>query len=260
MPVMSCPSCRAELDLDATDLGHRVECPACRKQFVAEVAPPVSPPTTPRVDPDEQVGRCDRCSREVAVLADDLGHNVECPWCRAVFIPPRRPESSRRKDNTKLPRYDDEEYETERWRRQRYDEDDEDDDSRSYLIKYAKRECEAPGTGLQVVGWLGIVCAPFQLLQLALPAAPGGQPGWFPYIIGSAVVYQVVMSILQIMGGGMMKQAKSWGLSLTACITALLSGPCFLGLIFGIMGIVKLSNRQVRRGFRMNASQYDQEA
>lgn len=35
MPVVACPNCRAELDLDPDDIGHRVECPGCLTQFVA---------------------------------------------------------------------------------------------------------------------------------------------------------------------------------------------------------------------------------
>jgi hypothetical protein len=34
MPVVSCQQCRADLDLDAADVGHLVECPACLFKFV----------------------------------------------------------------------------------------------------------------------------------------------------------------------------------------------------------------------------------
>ncbi len=46
MPVVACPNCRAELDLDPDDIGHRVECPGCLTQFVAtrKVEKPPEPP------------------------------------------------------------------------------------------------------------------------------------------------------------------------------------------------------------------------
>jgi hypothetical protein len=54
VPVVACPSCRAELDLDPDDLGHRVECPGCLTQFVANrrTEPPPVPPPAPTVEPD----------------------------------------------------------------------------------------------------------------------------------------------------------------------------------------------------------------
>ena len=50
MPVVLCPNCRAELDLDADDAGHRVECPACLAAFTAELPPP-PPADPPPADP-----------------------------------------------------------------------------------------------------------------------------------------------------------------------------------------------------------------
>jgi hypothetical protein len=43
MFVARCPKCASELDVDAADRGHRVACPACRVEFLAEPPPP--PPT-----------------------------------------------------------------------------------------------------------------------------------------------------------------------------------------------------------------------
>ncbi len=54
MPVVTCPNCRVELDLEPEDVGHRVECPACLGAFTAEVPPPPpSPPPPPPPPPLE---------------------------------------------------------------------------------------------------------------------------------------------------------------------------------------------------------------
>jgi hypothetical protein len=47
MPMTTCPHCRAELEIDPADLGHRVECPACRAAFVAD-----QPVRLPTAEPD----------------------------------------------------------------------------------------------------------------------------------------------------------------------------------------------------------------
>lgn len=247
MPVVSCPSCRGELDLDAADLGHRVECPLCRGTFTAD-KPAAPPPAARAPDPpagDERVVRCRHCDGKVTVLTADLGHEMECPLCDRPFVARGEGESGWR------PRYDDRDD-----RRSRYDDDDEWDDDRD-LIEYAKRECSAAGTGLQVVGWLGLVMSPLQLLQMVMVGNGPADEAWLVGLFLGAFLFIVVLSILQIVGGRHMKQAKSWGLCLAACISGLLSGPFCLGLVFGIMGIVKLSNQRVKRGFQLNNPHYD---
>lgn len=54
MPVVVCPHCRTELDLDAEDVGRLVECPACDKQFTADPPPAVEdePPWRKTADPE----------------------------------------------------------------------------------------------------------------------------------------------------------------------------------------------------------------
>lgn len=47
MPVAVCPHCRAELDLDAEDVGALVECPACNRTFTADPPPPTPPADVP---------------------------------------------------------------------------------------------------------------------------------------------------------------------------------------------------------------------
>lgn len=244
MPVVSCPSCRGELDLDAADLGYRVECPLCRGTFIAEGNKPAAPPASRAPDPvgNEQVVHCRHCDGKVSVLAADLGYEMECPLCGRGFVARGEREGGWR------PRHDDRDD-----RRSRFDDDEWDDDRD--LIEFAKRECSAAGTGLQVVGWLGGIFSLILLPIQIFAAIDDGTEAWaIPLFVG-LFLFQAVMSILQIVGGRHMKQAKSWGLCLTACISALLSG-C-IGLVFGIMGIVKLSNQRVKRGFQLNNPNYD---
>ncbi len=51
MPVVACPNCRAELELDPDDIGHRVECPGCLTHFVA-TRPAEKPPAPPPLPDD----------------------------------------------------------------------------------------------------------------------------------------------------------------------------------------------------------------
>jgi ribosomal protein S27AE len=170
---------------------------------------------------------------------------MECPRCGRGFVAGGEKSYSRRYDDRddyrprNRPRYADE------W------EDDRD------LVEFAKRECSAAGTGLQVVGWLGLVMSPLQLLQMFMMGPGPAEAAWLVGLFLGVFLFIVVLSILQIVGGRQMKQAKSWGLCLAACISGLLSGPFCLGLVFGIMGIVKLSNQRVKRGFQLNNPNYD---
>lgn len=81
MPVVVCPNCRVELDLDPDDIGHRLECPACLATFLArlpektEDAPPPAPvhapEPTPTPTPTPTYTVTDE-PEQVIVPADDL--------------------------------------------------------------------------------------------------------------------------------------------------------------------------------------------
>lgn len=251
MPVVSCPNCRGELDLDPADLGHRVECPLCRGTFTADR--PVTPPPAARApDPpagDERVVRCRHCDGRVTVSTADLGHEMECPLCDRPFVARGEGESGWR------PRYDD------RGDRRRSRYADEWDDDRD-LVEFAKRECNAAGIGLMVTGWIGLALSPLLILFVVMDAGGGKDEAVLIAVFGGFFLFQVVVSILQIVGGRQMRHAKSWGLGMTACISGLgsflLCGVLgVLGLVFGIIGIVKLNNQRVKRGFQLNNPHYD---
>jgi uncharacterized protein YbaR (Trm112 family) len=257
MPVVSCPNCRGELDLDAADLGHRVECPLCRGTFTATAEQP--PPAASRA-PDspadgEQVVRCRRCDGQVTVSTADLGQEVTCPLCNRWFV--AREEGEGRW----LPRYDGGGRDRDDRPRRRSRYADEWDDDRD-LVEFAKRECNAAGIGLMVTGWIGLALSPLLILVVVLDAGGGKDEAVLIAVFGGFFLFQVVVSILQIVGGRQMRHAKSWGLGMTACISGLgsflLCGVLgVLGLVFGIIGIVKLNNQRVKRGFQLNNPHYD---
>ncbi len=73
MPVVSCQQCRADLDLDAADVGHLVECPACLFKFVVRYGTaeerdltPANPEPTP-VNPDREGGGANHDTPSLAV-------------------------------------------------------------------------------------------------------------------------------------------------------------------------------------------------
>lgn len=78
MPVVVCPNCRVELDLDPDDIGHRLECPACLATFLArlpektpEAPPPLAPEPAPEPPPEPNYPVTDE-PEQVIVPADDL--------------------------------------------------------------------------------------------------------------------------------------------------------------------------------------------
>lgn len=243
-------------------------------------------------DDGTKVVTCPECNGKVGVLEADLGHDMRCPLCDKVFtatlggLPPqarRRDDSDepswRRSRSGDLPRYDDDRYD--RPRRSRYDDEDEydrprrrrrsryDDDSPDELVANAKRECAASGVGMIIIACWGFV---FGLLGIALYAAiiggafpvgggpaGGGMPEWQMYFNMAVCVLQLFTSGFLLYGGLQMRQAKQYGLCMVALIISMVpyfSPCCILGLIFGIMGLVKLSDTRVKRGFDANKPDY----
>jgi hypothetical protein len=73
-------------------------------------------------------------------------------------------------------------------------------------------------------------------------------------------VYSILMGGFLVYAGIQMREAKQYALSMIACVVALIPGVspcCLLGLIFGIMGISKLNEARVKRGFEANRTGYD---
>lgn len=257
-------------------------------------APPLPPPPPPPpvVDDGTTVVTCPECNGKVGVLEEDLGHDMRCPLCDKVFtataggLPPR---ASRRDDDDGpswrqsrsggggLPRYDDDRYDR---RRSRYDDDEYDrprrrrsrydDDSPDELIAHAKRECSASSVGLIIIacwgffGGLLVIVLYAAMLGGAFPNPNGGpgaggmSEGEMFFNLGQGLL-QLFVSAFPMYAGLQMRQAKQYGMCMIACVIAMVpvfSPCCLLGLIFGIMGIVKLNETRVKRGFDANKPDY----
>ncbi len=280
MPVATCPHCRTELDLDAADFGYRVQCPACQSAFTPEepARPEPPPPTLPSdtADDDTKVVTCPECNGKVSVLDADLGHDMRCPLCDKVFtatlaaLPPR---ATRRDDDDddrprrrRRARSDDDEYDRPRRRRSRYD-----DDSPGELISYAKRECSAPGVGLIIIACWGFLNGLFSLVFYgAILGGAVGNGGGFWAAFANVPEWQLWLNMgiglshlftsgFLLYAGTQIRQAKQSGVCLIACTICMIpyfSPCCLLGLIFGIIGLVKLNEPRVRRGFDANRPDY----
>ncbi len=283
MPVTRCPHCSRELEIDDADFGYRVQCPACQSAFTPEEpAPPPPPPLTPPPPPPQsdtdddgtKVVTCPECNGKVGVLEADLGHDMRCPLCDKVFtatlggLPPRAPRRdddedpswrrSRSGDSRRSSRYDDkDEYDRPRRRRSRYD-----DDSPGELVANAKRECSASGIGIIIIGVITILTG---LLRFGIGVvgagvgAGAGDEGVMMVINLAYGVYSLVVGAFWVYAGIQLKEAKMYGLCMVGCVMALIPGVspcCILGLIFGIMGIVKLNDSRVKRGFDANKPDY----
>ena len=270
MPLVACPNCQSESEVDAADLGFKVECPSCHRVFSAKSndVPPPPPPkaTLEPTGPKEVI--CQHCDGAISVNEEDLGHPIECPLCSKVFVA-RGAGSS----YVGASKYDDDDYRPRRKRRRsRYRDDDEDDDD---PVGHAIREVNASAVGIIVCGWISVVICVVRLvfvvfaIGVLMPGGPGGFGAGGGAGVGSEIqlVIAIVSNIMGVFYGGFaifagsqMRKAKNYGLSMTICIISLvpvLNPCCILGLIFGIMGLVKLNETRVKKGFQMNRPGFD---
>jgi len=208
----------------------------------------------------------------VTVAAEDLGHTLRCPLCARRFFAPRDADAEpaaeppwrsaagpplRASDynNYRRGRYDD--YNDRVRRRRSWPYRDHDDHPRE-LVRYAKVECASPGTGLIVVGVLTILMGLWQTVSSFQMFDDFTDSG--PYLSLGYAVYSILTGGFWIFAGIQMKDAKLYGLSMVACVTVIIPGVspcCVLGLIFGIMGITKLNDPRVKRGFQANRPGFD---
>ena len=251
MPVAVCPHCTAELDLDADDLGQLVECPACQKQFTAGPPPaPEPPPPEPPPPADTRVIVCPECREPVTVAVEDLGHSLRCPLCARQFH-----------TNPPLTPADD----TPPWRaadvppgRQREWPYIVRTDTPKALVRDAKTECTAAATGLIIVGAMTVLVGLVRAGSTLWMVGEFDEPGTYLWL--GYGLYSVLVGGFWVYAGLQFKEAKQYGLCLVACVTVLIPGVspcCVLGLIFGIMGLVKLNDSRVKKGFQANRPGYD---
>ena len=96
----SCPGCEAVFNVSDDKAGKTGKCPKCSSQFTIPAAPggaasaPVpaqAPPPPPPAPPPGaggaavEIAPCPKCGARLSVEAGDVGLDVECPTCRAVY-------------------------------------------------------------------------------------------------------------------------------------------------------------------------------
>ncbi len=213
------------------------------------------------------VSRCPRCDTQVQVDDRDLGYDVECPNCRAVFEarplngPPARRQVDRRpdeegEDDRPRRRYeeddDDEDYDRPRRRRRNYSDDPEE------LIDEAKRAVFMPGLftvlvcvlgmGYQLVDMIAALAMP-QLLKNN-PLMRGANIPLEVYVL--LRVLAIIWEAVILAGASAMMRLRSYRFARVAMVLRVVPflGCCFvLGAAFGIWGLVALNRPEVKEGF-----------
>lgn len=134
MIQFACPGCSHVFSVADEKAGKTGKCPKCSAQFVIpELETPQagsSPPPIPQSsDPATvEINPCPSCQAKLTVAVSDLGLDVECPYCKAVYKAKKagavatteeRP-SRRRRDED-----DDDDDDRPRRKRENYDDDDD---------------------------------------------------------------------------------------------------------------------------------------
>lgn len=114
----------------------------------------------------------------------------------------------------------------------------------------------APAIGLMVAGGLSaafMIC--FMLFVAVAGVAAVADPEMAEALPGVGVlvavsVVKLLLDILTIIAGNQMRQLRSWTLSMSGAVVALLPCfCCFLGLPMGIWAIIVLIDQDVKRSF-----------
>ena len=111
----ACPGCESVFTVGDEKAGKTGKCPKCEARFQIPEAedgpttaperpkpPRVPPPSPVNADPSEavEIQPCPGCNARLSVTRADLGADVECPYCQAVYqavdsaAPAPRPSSS----------------------------------------------------------------------------------------------------------------------------------------------------------------------
>jgi hypothetical protein len=209
------------------------------------------------------VARCPRCDSPVTIDDADVGYDVECPTCRAVFAadevlgPPVVRRSGR-------PRPEDDDEDEDRPRRRAHPED---------VIAEARGAVLVPGILVAIVAFIGIGLAALDLamiamlgpqqfqqqLQQQMAALPGfGNAG--PVLPAEVLIGVRVFVLLwesTILAGAVcMIRGKAYGFARTAMMMRLIPCAgmcCILGLPVGAWALVVLGRPDVRAGFALAA-------
>lgn len=202
------------------------------------------------------VAICPHCGTEQDVDFADCGQAVECTECHAAFtmpLPVIRPVKRL------LPK-----------RRRRNRDVIDEHSSPKDLILHAKSECRNAADGLFILGALAVFFG--SVYAVAAGIAVFGGPDCEPYTFVTpnelAIfyfgygLYALLIGAFQCYAARQMLQAKQYSICVVACVVSLIPGfaPCYLTLFFGVMGLMKLRDPWVRKGFAANRPGYDPDA
>ena len=281
----ACPGCNATFSVPDEQAGQPGACDKCGVRFLipapltspveapplplpVEEPPPPPVPTRPSNAPE--VRNCPTCQTRVSILSEDIGHEVECPACKAIFkitdsgikpgsssrrrredddddgYEPRSRRSSRR-NSSKRDEEDDADGEDpdgkyRKRSRSKYQEDDDDyeRDERGYISKPS--EVQTIGTLLIVGGVLAC------LYFLALSVGSNGRCCLWP-----GTYFELVYGIMAIVRGTQLQQDRAFehppnGVCIMGIVT-IINGD-ILNLTMGIIGLCLLGSKNVQRYFR----------
>ncbi|HTU18653.1 MAG TPA: zinc-ribbon domain-containing protein [Gemmataceae bacterium] len=219
----------------------------------------------------EQV-RCPSCSATLRVPDTLLGKNVKCPKCQTTFVAETEaPEESERivhepaRSSRRPQAPPPDEFEEEPPPEEEEDEDRPRRRRRGRRSGAASSSLTGPAIGLMVASGFSLLLGLLDLLGrilglglMAGAAAGSGVSGaqaarhTVGVILGGTFdVLSMVLPILIIIGSIKMMKLQNYGLALTSCILGMvpLHCCCFLGLPFGIWGLVMLNNPDVKDAF-----------
>lgn len=196
---------------------------------------------------------CPHYGTEQDVDFADSGHAVECRACHTAFTMPLPVAGP-----------------VKRPRRPRLPSILNDDTPPGDLIRHAESECRNAADGLFILGsialYLGVVFAVAAGIALfggpdceAYTFAKADAQGAFFFGYG---LYALVIGAFQCYAAKQMRRGKQYAICVIACVVSLIPGfaPCYISLFFGIMGLVKLRDPWVRKGFAANRPGFDPDA
>ena len=242
MPVVSCPSCSAKVQIEDRDLGYDVECPYCQKIFPARTtrsaSPPPPPPPARRPAPDPE---------------DTESYGFSDKPAKSKM--PRRTDGSRYDDDDE---YDDRPRRRSKSRRPRYDDDD--DYSDDELIADAKkavftpalleRHSSAVGILLALGDIVAIIAFPQMMKQQNNPILAQMSDETFIAIRIAAICWESLL----FSGACCMMRLRAYGFCKAVMVMRILPFAglcCIIGFAFGIWGLNALNKDEVKEAFEL---------
>ena len=206
------------------------------------------------------ISRCPACRSSIEIDASDLGHDVECPTCAAVFtagddsLPTVLPARARRR------RDDDDDDEDDRPRRRSRRRDDPED-----LIAEARQAIFMPALFSIIIAGLGIVLAIGDMAMLVAmgPQALKANPLFAALPMEALIAVRIVAVLWEsvILAGSIsMIRMKAYGFAKTAMVLAMIPFAgfcCVLGIWFGAWGFNLLNRPDVKEAFALAARPRD---